>query len=155
MSKIKNFNSFLLVYFIFLSINYAIFNFRFIDRFNPYIAADWLINYSGGFVRRGLFGEVLLYLSNFTKISTLDLTIFFPIFFYVAFLYLLFNLLKNKERNFIFLFLLFSPATLLFSFYDPMAVGRKEVIILLFFLYTLITLKKLDPIYFLQLFIFY
>ena len=143
MSKIKNFNTFLLVYFIFLSINYAIFNFRFVDRFNPYIAADWLINYSGGFVRRGLFGEVLLYLSNFTKISTLDLTIFFPIFFYVAFLYLLFNLLKNKERNFIFLFLLFSPATLLFSFYDPMAVGRKEVIILLFFSIYFIYIKKI------------
>ena len=39
-------------------INYIFFAHRIIFRQNPYITADWLINYQGGYVRRGILGEI-------------------------------------------------------------------------------------------------
>ena len=53
--------------------------------------SDWLINYQGGFVRRGLIGEILYQIHNLTTIR-LDLIIFFT----VSLLYILFykNFLK-------------------------------------------------------------
>ena len=37
--------------------NYIFFSYRLFDRENGYILGDWLINYAGGFTRRGFFGE--------------------------------------------------------------------------------------------------
>ena len=57
--------------------NYFFFNYRFFQRFNPYIAADWLINYQGGFTRRGFFGEIALHLSNLLNINVIEVAFFF------------------------------------------------------------------------------
>ena len=41
----------------------------FVSTNNPWLVADWLINYSDGFVRRGLSGEVLMLLSDVTNLE--------------------------------------------------------------------------------------
>ena len=84
---------------------------------------DWMINYEGGFVRRGLSGEVITTISNFFFYEKkqfyhgiqIHLVYFFIVsifcFFYYFFLYLFF---KNEELNLEKLFIIFSPLSLPF-----------------------------------------
>ena len=53
-----------------------------------YVFTDWIINYKGGYIRRGLLGEVSINLSIF-----LDLKIKYVFFLIHLFIYLLFHLL--------------------------------------------------------------
>ena len=77
----KNFN-FLIYYFIFIIFVGAIKNFLDNTEYdNTWTIGEWLINYSGGFIRRGLFGSIIYEISNLTKIS--------PIFFVHFILYFL------------------------------------------------------------------
>ena len=74
-----------------------------------YVFTDWIINYKGGYIRRGLLGEVSINLSNF-----LDLKIKYVFFLIHLFIYLLFHLLyykyfSNFKRNYVFYLLCFSP----------------------------------------------
>ena len=65
-----NNNKILLTYFLYLilgSIFYLTFH---IGEFpNKYTYTDWLINYEGGFVRRGLLGQIIFELSKFFNIK--------------------------------------------------------------------------------------
>ena len=38
---------------------------------NPYLTGDWLINYEGGYNGRGLFGQVILWISDTSNINLL------------------------------------------------------------------------------------
>ena len=54
-----------------------------------YEYSDWLINYQGGFTRRGFIGELLYNVHNFTNIR-LDLLLYiFVMSLYVSFFYFL------------------------------------------------------------------
>ena len=57
-----------------------------------WIYGDWVINYSAGFVRRGLSGEIILFISNFFNLNPPTITSFIKIFFY--FLLLFFSIKK-------------------------------------------------------------
>ena len=122
-------------FFLLIVFNYIYFSIRLSLRENPWIAGDWLINYGGGILRRGLGGEIILFISKILSINVIHLLIFFHSSFFILFLFFLFKILNNKNINLWFLFLVFSPATISFTFYDPLAVGRKEVIF--FFYYTI------------------
>ena len=74
----------IIILFVYLS-NYIFFSFRFFQRFNPYIAADWLINYQGGFTRRGFLGEISLQLSNVLNFSLINIAFFFNFIFSLFF----------------------------------------------------------------------
>ena len=76
----------LIIIFFFYLINYFFFNLRFFQRFNPYIAADWLINYQGGFTRRGFLGEIALHLSNLLNLTVINVA-FFLVQFFVYYLF--------------------------------------------------------------------
>ena len=52
--------------------------------------ADWLINYQGGFIRRGMAGEILFQIHNIFKIK-LDLLVLIFIFIILLKVIILFN----------------------------------------------------------------
>lgn len=139
----KNFDSKVILIIILLVylINYIFFSLRFFQRYNPYIAADWLINYQGGFVRRGFLGEISLQLSNLLNFSLINIAFFFNLIFCIFFVFYFF-LIQKKKINLIYLFFLISPLTLLFSIYDPFAVGRKEILIFFYFCFYIFCQKK-------------
>ena len=63
----KKFSIFLISFvFIFISIRF----YSFVEDYSSWQYADWLINYQGGFVRRGLFGEIFF---NIYKLFSLRL----------------------------------------------------------------------------------
>ena len=126
------------------SINFIFFTYRFFKRENGYILGDWLINYHGGFTRRGLFGDIIIYLSNIIKLDLINLFFISVIILYLIFIILFINILLKAKINFFVLLLIFSPATILFNFFDPLATGRKEFLFFLFFIiYFLFKDKKL------------
>ena len=133
---IKNLNNkIFLIISSFVIINYIFFANRIIFRHNPYITADWLINYQGGFVRRGFLGEIFFQLSYYTKIDILYLLFFFNIIVIILFFYLIYNIIKSSLYNNLFLVYCLIPSTILFTFFDPLAVGRKDYFILLPYLF--------------------
>ena len=106
---------------------------------------DWLINYEGGFVRRGLSGEIILRTSNF-----FDVQIQFTYFCILSILSLLFYLLffdflRKEKLNLQNLFIILSPLSISFIIYNFGAIGRKEIllfIIFLIFIFLLSFIKK-------------
>ena len=99
-----------------------------------YVFTDWIINYKGGYIRRGLLGEISLNLSNF-----LDLNIKYIFFLIHLSIYLLFHLLfykffSNFKRNYVFYLLCFSPLVFLYPIATFEAFARKEIFYITFFL---------------------
>tara|TARA_B100000575_G_C23134946_1_gene659110 strand:- start:891 stop:2162 length:1272 start_codon:yes stop_codon:yes gene_type:complete len=153
----KNFDSLFGKYYlllIFFTILFCLFNYG-IDTYNHSISwhrwrvADWLVNYSGGFVRRGLSGEIIIFINYFTKIP---LNIIVGIIQFIVFsgiCILFYNLIKDKIINFWFLILCISPSFLLFNVYDQEVVGRKEILLIFIFICWFIFCKnKKDKKYF-------
>lgn len=126
------------------AINYTFFTYRFFERENGFILGDWLINYSGGISRRGLTGEILINIASFFKLDLINLTFIFVSIIFVYFSYYLIKLINNSNISFLLAIIIFSPATILFNFFDPLAIGRKEII---FFLFLLIYLEFRDKLY--------
>lgn len=93
--------------------------------FHPWQTGDWLIDYSAGFVRRGLFGELLgsFDLDAVQLIASVALVQFFmagTLFTAVGFLF------WRSSRSPAWIMLILSPAFMLFPLLDPDASARKE-----------------------------
>ena len=74
-----------------------------------YEYSDWLINYQGGFTRRGLIGEFLFIVYEITNIR-LDLLLYlFVVSLYVSFFYFFFKILDKSNLNFLNTLIIFSP----------------------------------------------
>ena len=126
------------------SVNFLFFTYRFFDRQNGYILGDWLINYEGGFTRRGLAGHLFIKINEIFNLSLTTISyIFLLIIFVILFIFFI-KLIKNSKLNFLILLLIYSPANFLFTFFDPLATGRKEILFYLFFcLYLFYREKKI------------
>jgi len=99
--------------------------------------SEWLINYKGGFTRRGLGGEIAIIFSNFFEINLRESIMFLQIFFHCIYLLLLFYYLKNLRVNLIQLFAIFSPIFLFYPIAEIEVLGRKEIFLFLLFLSTI------------------
>lgn len=97
---------------------------------HPWIIGEWLINYQGGFVRRGLLGEIIFQIAQRLPIPTVQLAILVQTTILAVFLTLTYYLIRTTELSPITFTLLFSPAFLLFSFYSWPHLGvRKELVL--------------------------
>lgn len=88
-------------------------------------AGEWLINYQGGFVRRGLPGQIILSLPFSANFRIAILVAFLIILVTVVEVILLYIIIKSN-LNFRTLLLILNPAGLLFIFWDPYVFIRKE-----------------------------
>ena len=61
--------------------------------------SDWLINYSGGFVRRGFSGQIAIYLSNFLNIELRKSILILQLLVFISFNILVYNYFKNISFN--------------------------------------------------------
>ena len=96
---------FLTFYFFILIIIGSIFNLlKNKTYYNVWTIGEWLINYQGGFVRRGLFGSIIYKLSHIFNLSPIVIIHISTLLFFVSFLYLL----KDSKKYFSTVFL-FSP----------------------------------------------
>ena len=90
---------------------------------------EWVINYQGGFVRRGFLGEIIFQISNLFNLNLRFSFLILQSFLYTYYYILIYNLLKNIRPNYFILLSIFSPIFILFPIAELEALGRKEILI--------------------------
>ena len=106
---------------------------------------DWLINYQGGFTRRGLAGELILRFSLLTKIHFNLLLLFIVFSLYFIFYKELLLIIKETKIKLIDLFILLSPLSFFYPVMESKISGRKEII---FFVLLILLFKNINKIAF-------
>lgn len=96
---------------------------------------EWLINYEGGFVRRGLLGEGLFKLCGYLGIAPLLLLVSFTLCLYLSLF--VFYLKKFRERG---LYWWFLCGPLMFGYLDD--VMRKDFLMIWILVITILLLKN-------------
>ncbi len=94
---------------------------------NDSTISEWMINYQGGFTRRGLIGEVCFQLA-----SIFELELRYVIFLFQSILYFFFSIflliyLKNFKINWLIIFAIFSPLFILYPIAELEVLARKEI----------------------------
>ena len=108
---------------------------------NDSTVSEWLINYEGGFTKRGLIGQIAINISELLNYSLRQTILFFQIFSIGIYHLLLINFFKTVRFSKIILLCVFTPIFLLYPVAEIEVLGRKEIIIFSFFLIYL-TLKS-------------
>lgn len=148
MKNIINQNNIILTYFIYLIIGHIFFLNIHLNEFPfKYVFTDWLINYEGGFVRKGLLGQIVFKIATYTNLE-LKLIIFcLQVAGYVSYLVLIFNFLRKIKFNFFWILLTFSTISFLYPLSELEALGRKDIyVILCFLIFTLINFDSIKKI---------
>ena len=103
--------------------------YTFYEEYSDWQYADWLINYQGGFIRRGLIGELLFQIHYFLSIN-LDILVFcFVVFLYSILLILLIKSVKYLETSKIDTLIFLSPGFFLYPIMNSEVIGRKEILL--------------------------
>ena len=76
---------------------------------NDSTISEWIINYEGGFTKRGIIGQISIILSNFFEIKLRESILILQIILVGIYYLLLRKLLINLKINKIFYFAIFSP----------------------------------------------
>lgn len=92
-----------------------------------WLMGDWLISYRAGFIRRGLTGEVIFWLSKLTGVNPGIYVISAQGFLYALFLGLGFQVLRKQTRLLPLALLIFSPFVFLFQIANDFGGFRKEI----------------------------
>lgn len=104
--------------------------------------SEWLINYQGGFTRRGLVGEILVQINYFLKLEIRNLVFIFEIILLFVYYFYIINFFKKLEFSPILILLIFSPLGFLFSVTETEAIARKEILLFCLYLLYLDTILK-------------
>ena len=122
---------------IYLIILYLFAVFFFFQKYNNYVEwtiSEWLINYQGGFTRRGLIGEIVFQISKLSSLTIRETILTFQIATYLIYFYLLYKFLKDTNNNILFIFAIFSPLFVIYPIAEVEVLGRKEIFIYVSFL---------------------
>ena len=95
---------------------------------------DWAINFQAGLTRRGLSGEIFIFLTKLTGASLNWVVFTVQCIAYISYMGLFLFLLRKKKVTFWYFVACFSPGFLLFNYYDGISVGRKEILLYLAFM---------------------
>ena len=118
-----------------------------------------LLNYDGGFIRRGLLGEFITAISLFFDLSLKNVFFLLHIINYSIFFLLNYLFFKRFKKNYIFYFFVFSPIYLTFTLgdvsspYAEFLIQRESYLItfFLFFCYLIVQSNKRMATYFIGL----
>ena len=79
----------------------ALYSFIYIPDYETFQISDWMINYEGGFVRRGLIGQCLLWANHIHSFDIRYVILIIEAIFYVLFFYLIFKVFKKYKWSFL------------------------------------------------------
>lgn len=133
----KNFytkRSYVLIYLAFLFICSVVLMSKIYNVETNNAVAEWIINYKGGFGRRGLLGEIFTLISLSTGIYLKKIVLYFLIILFFLYYALIYFLIRKIEPDFFFLIAIFSPLFLIFPLAELEALGRKDILIPIFFI---------------------
>ena len=96
--------------------------------------AEWVINYQGGFTRRGFLGEFIFQISQLFDLQLRKTFLGLQILIYLTYFFAIYALFKKINYNYIFALAIFSPLFFVFSLAELEALGRKDIFMFLIFL---------------------
>ena len=135
----KKLNSYLFFYFlILLSFSYF---YLFIKHQvgNDSTISEWLINYEGGFTKRGIIGQLAIEPSRYFKTNLRWVIFLLQSFAITIYFFLLFNLLKKLHYERVIILSIFTPIFILYPVAEIEVLARKEIIVFsLFLIYFLV-----------------
>ena len=139
-----------LVYFLYLIFAHLFFLNLHLEQFPlKYVFTDWLINYEGGFIRRGLLGQIVFSISTITSYELKDIIFLIQSLGYIIYLGLILNFLRKIEINFFWILIIFSTISFLYPISELEALGRKDIyIILCFLVFTYLNFGSLSKLIF-------
>ena len=144
----NNENKFFFFYLLFLFFSASIFLFNKHTVGNDSTISEWLINYQGGFTRRGLLGDLAFNLALLFEAKIRFVIFLFQLFFYLTFVILTFNFIKDIKINFLSRLALYTPIFLLFPLGEIESLVRKEtVIFIIFIIFLSLSSKKYNEKY--------
>ena len=115
--------------------------YSFVEDYSSWQYSDWLINYEGGFIRRGFIGQIL-YLTHKFLFIDLDKLIFgFVSFIYIFISFFLFKSVKYIESSYENILIFLSPGFFIYPIMNSGVIGRKDILFI-FFLFFLFFLRK-------------
>ena len=137
---------FFYLFFFFFSASIFLFNKHTVG--NDSTISEWLINYQGGFTRRGLLGDLAFNLALLFEAKIRFVIFLFQLFFYLTFVILTFNFIKDIKINFLSRLALYTPIFLLFPLGEIESLVRKEtVIFIIFIIFLSLASKKYNEKY--------
>ena len=124
---IRKFNSlfFLFITFIFLMAIFWLYQKHPVG--NDSTISEWLINYQGGFTRRGIIGEICYQFANFFDLKLRFVIFLFQSFLYLTYLILIYFFIKDVPKNILTIIAIFSPIFLLYPIAEIEVLARKEI----------------------------
>jgi len=124
---------------------YTIFNFyRFYLSNFAYEFDPWLSNYQGGFVRRGMPGELFFQIYDLFGLNPALVGFIFVSFLYLFFFWSLSEFIKSIKINNVILIILFSPLAIFFMVINSKATGHKEILFFAALALICMIVNKLD-----------
>jgi len=151
----KNINFYIIIYLSILFLFSVFFLYQKHDVANDSTISEWLINYEGGFTKRGLIGQLSIYLSNFFIVKLRDTIFVLQTLLVGTYFFLIYNLLKNILYNKIFIFAIFTPIFILYPIAEIEVLARKEIFIFIYLLiYTFIPIREKKYKFYYKFFLF-
>ena len=150
--KFLNYKNILIIYFLYLIVGICIYSTLQISEFpEKYVFTEWLINYEGGYVRRGLLGQLVFFISEILEINIKYLILIFQVVSYFIYFTIFYFIFSKIEINFFWLLIIFSPILFAYPLVELMVLGRKDIFVISIFLFfSIINFKN-----FRNLFIFF
>ena len=110
---------------------------------NDSTISEWLINYSGGFTKRGIVGQFSIIFSNLLSLSLRDSILILQISIVGIYYFLIYHYLKNIYFDRVLLLSVFTPIFLLYPVAEIEVLARKETFLfVLLIIYLMIPIEK-------------
>ena len=113
---------------------------------NDSTISEWIINYQGGFTRRGLPGEIAFHIAQILNLKLRFIIFIFQSVTYVVYLYLIYQFFKNFRYNLILIFAFFTPIFLIYHLAELEVLARKELFMFIGMLWFYNVSKKNDGV---------
>ena len=146
----KNINSYLKFYLFVLFLFSLFFLFIKHEIGNDSTISEWIINYSGGFTKRGIIGQICIYFANLFSANLRDIIFGFQTIILGVYFLLIYFFLRNIKVDRILFLSIFTPIFILYPIAEIEVLARKEIfifIILLIYLFIPINKIGLQNIY--------
>ena len=112
------------------------------DVSNDSSISEMLINYSGGFTRRGLPGHLFILVSEILNVNLRVVIFFFQSLMQITYFYLVYIFVKSLKIDRLLIIIFFSPIFLSYPIYEIESLGRKDVIVFAYYTLLLILFEK-------------
>ncbi len=132
--KVENFNNYFKIYLTILFIFASYFLFQKYNNPVEWTISEWLINYQGGFTRRGLIGEIVYHLNKILPYTLREIILILQILSIFIYYYLIYAYFKKIKQNFLLIFAILSPLFIIYPIAEVEVLARKEIFLFISFI---------------------